>query len=646
MPLINFRTDLTSLRYGADRPGGGSSNQPYIQSPIDNESASPQDRAFYERIRTGLDFPVRGGSITQLVTGASGIVTSRIDRDRIQKFFNDAPRGTAFIEKQIGLQLTNPRTQVPNATTFTGPGIGNVYVPVTNIYNPINTLAQVQAEGTGAHFNRHGVFPNIYENPRQTYAFIAGAPEFNTATTNRLSILRALKLIGNSDFLVNPDLIGGVGVDPTLVNRLGISSIQNQLFNYQGGPGSVYGIGNTRIFRYTDTNVTKLSETNADPKFMVGQQVGVAYSAIALTYQQIANQGNNTYSAVQQPIQDFRAQTNGGNPVIPFSDYTAFNIVNTLGIGSPGAPNSRVSYVSRGNRVGEDTLNMLFPFQTENRADPWAERGFETNDIIKFAFECIDNSEPQFASVLVFRAFLEGQITDTNQASFNTFKYLGRGETFRTYQGFDRSIGFTFKMFAQSRQEMLPMYTRLNQLMSQVYPDYSAEYGIMRGNVVNLTIGDYIYRMPGFIENVNVTIDNSNTPWEIVLNQYLGQGVEETDVRQLPHMVTVQCTFKPIMDILPRKVSKANPWVPLIANKDHYLDPAATNDILRSTLATDALPITPDVDVSSPTQTETQDDLLAGAENFQAVSRRDRRRAARATRREARRQGGSNTLTQ
>jgi hypothetical protein len=114
---------------------------------------------------------------------------------------------------------------------------------------------------------------------------------------------------------------------------------------------------------------------------------------------------------------------------------------------------------------------------------------------------------------------------------------------------------------------MQPLYKKVNQLISQVYPDYSPEYNLMRGNVVRLTIGDYLYRVPGFLDNVNVTIDNSNTPWEVLLGEY-----DEPDVRQLPHMVTVQCSFKPIMDILPRKESYNSSFVPLIANKDHYLD--------------------------------------------------------------------------
>ncbi len=75
----------------------------------------------------------------------------------------------------------------------------------------------------------------------------------------------------------------------------------------------------------------------------------------------------------------------------------------------------------------------------------------------------------------------------------------------------------------------------------------------MRGNVVRLTIGDYIYRMPGFLESVNITIENSNTPWEIVLNPN-----EVNDVAQLPHYVTIACTFFPIMDILPSKITFDN----------------------------------------------------------------------------------------
>jgi hypothetical protein len=620
MPLINFKTDLTSLRFGGDRPGGGDSGQPYMQFPIDNIDAPTSARRLYEANRTALDFPVRGGAITQLLSGEIGIITSTIDRERIQKFFKDAPRGTAFIEKQIGLQATNPRIQVPNALTFAGPSLGNAYIPVTNVYNPLNTLAQVQVQGTGAHFNRHGVGPTLIERVQQTYAYVAGAPQNNTAVTNRLSILKTLKLIGTDNFIANPDLIGGTGIDPTLVDRLGISTIQNQLFNYLGGPGSVYGIGNTRINRVTDTNVTKLSETNPDPNFVVNGQRAVSYSTIALTYAQLAQQGNTSVTPIEQPIRDFRDQLPVGTPR---SDYSIYNIANPfngkggLGIGNPGAPRVRSQYIDVTNN-GEDSLNMLNPlarglFYNPSEKDPWEVTGNESKDIIKFAFECIDNSNQSYSIPLIFRAFLDGQISDSNTAEYSTFKYLGRGETFRTYQGVDRTIGFGFKVFVQSRQEMLPIFTKLNQLISQVYPDYSPTYNLMRGNVVRLTIGDYIYRVPGFLENVNVTIDNTNTPWEIVLKQF----GPESDVRQLPHMVSVQCSFKPIMDLLPRKVTKANPFVPLIVNKDHFIDPTATSRLLRDKLAypNSSQPIAPAVAATTATQEQVRDtgiDALRG----------------------------------
>jgi hypothetical protein len=457
----------------------------------------------------------------------------------------------------------------------------NAVIPVTQVYNPNNTLAQVGVQGTGAHFNRHGVNPNLYESVRQTYQYVAGNPENNTEVTNRLAILRALKLIGNTNFLINSDTVNGIGIDPTLVDRLGISTIQNQLFNYPGGPGSNYGIGFTRIFRATNTDITRLSQVNPDPLFMSNGKIGQPYSTIAFTYQQIAEQNTREAgnSPVQAKIRDFRDSLPLGSPR---SDYNLNSLVNRLKVGSPGAPNSRINYTDYGTRVGEDTLNLLNPFYFDpTQTDPWAVDQKESKDIIKFAFECIDNNNPAFSVALIFRAFLEGQISDSNTAEYNTFKYLGRGETFRTYQGFERSISFSFKMYAQSRQEMQPMYQRLNQLISQVYPDYSPEYNLMRGNVVKLTIGDYIYRMPGFLDNVNVTIDNSNTPWEIALQEF-----DERDVRQLPHMVTVQCSFKPIMDILPRKQDYTNPFVPLIANKDRYLDPTLIDPLIPDALLT------------------------------------------------------------
>lgn len=564
MPLINFRTNLTSLRFGMDQPGGGDSGQPFEQFPIDGPNASPLAKQFYEANRTGLDYPIRGGAITSLVNGDYTTNAAVIDLDRIKKFFKSAPQGETFISKQKNLQLTNPRTQVPNSLQFAGLSLENAVIPVTQVYNPANTLAQVGASGTGAHFNRHGVGPTIYESPKGTYQYIVGAAQNNTEVTNRLAILRALKLVGNTQYLLRPDSATGFGIDPALIDRLGISPFQDQILNYPGGPGSNYGIGFTRIFRATDSQG---AYTSTQP--LGNPTTGVVYSSIGLTYQKLAEQ-NTVNSALPfvARIQDFRNQLTGDQVK---SDYELYNIANPnngkggLGIGNPGGLLISTDYRdSKPN--GVDLLNRknLFYYNASNKT-PW-DAGAETSgqndtkDIIKFAFECMSNDSPDSAVALIFRAFFDGQITDNNQAEFNSFKYLGRGETFRTYQGFDRSIGFSFKIFPQSRDELKPLYRKLNHLVSQIYPDYSQTYNLMRGNVVRLTIGDYLYRVPGFIDNVNVSIDNSNTSWEIVLQQD-----EYPNVAQLPHLVTVSVSFKPIMNFLPRRENVDNPIVPLIS---------------------------------------------------------------------------------
>lgn len=578
MPLINFKTNFTSLRFGMDQPGGGDSGQPFIQAPIETINTPMDLKNLYELNRTSPDYPIRGGAISSLVDGGYTTNAALIDLNRIKKFFKSKPQGDTFINKQRGLQLTNPLTQVPNSLQFVGIGLGNAVIPVTQVYNPANTLAQVGVQGNGTHFNRHGVNPNIYESVRTTYQGIVGNPENNTATTNRLAILKALKLdlSSNVNFITNSSAENGFSIDPTLVDRLGISTIQSQLFNYPGGPGSNYGVGFTRIFRATNSQGVAVS---TQP---VGNLVtGVAYSSIGLTYAQLAIQDTvNPASPTEVTVQDFRNQLTGPRA---FSNYAKYNIETNFGVGNPGAKDTRALYstdVGIKNTTAVDQVNIINPFFFSPTDDPWAVAGDDGNrpkDMIKFAFECVSNDvntadQNQGQSVaLIFRAFLEGTISDSNQAEYSTFKYLGRGETFRTYQGVDRSISFSFKIFTQTRQEMRPLYKKLNWLMSQVYPDYS-DFGLMRGNVVRVTIGDYINRMPGFLENVNVTIDNSNTPWEIVLNEAEDYGGNENDVRQLPHMVTVQCNFKPIMDLLPRRSKYGDSWVPLIVNGDNYLE--------------------------------------------------------------------------
>lgn len=122
-----------------------------------------------------------------------------------------------------------------------------------------------------------------------------------------------------------------------------------------------------------------------------------------------------------------------------------------------------------------------------------------------------------------------------------------------TYQGFDRSISFNFTVLAQSKQEMKPLWQKLNWLKSTLTPDYNPTNGFMRGNIHRITIGDYLYRMPGVIKSLNFSI-NDNYSWEIKMDE--PEGGRDNDMMELPHAIDVSVSFIPIYDELPRTVTK------------------------------------------------------------------------------------------
>jgi hypothetical protein len=139
--LISQKTNLKSLRYGQDRKGGGSSNQPYIKSPIPDNSSS-LDRT------GGVDFLLRGGTLTP----------SRAAKDvsRLTKMFRDfkSPNGVLFIAKQNVLSRVGVKSQ---ASGFLNEGI----------YTPASTLLQAAGNAFGTHFNKQGLNPGRDTSPSE-----------------------------------------------------------------------------------------------------------------------------------------------------------------------------------------------------------------------------------------------------------------------------------------------------------------------------------------------------------------------------------------------------------------------------------------------------------------------------------------------
>ena len=196
------------------------------------------------------------------------------------------------------------------------------------------------------------------------------------------------------------------------------------------------------------------------------------------------------------------------------------------------------------------------------------------NDSVKFRIAAINNGNTNGEAVYMhFRAFID-DFSDSYTATWNSVDYVGRGESLYNYEKFGRTISLGFTVAAQSKAELIPMYKKLNYLASTLAPDYSGA-GFMRGNMVRLTVGGYLYEQPGFITSLTYTIPQESS-WEIAINE---KGESDKSVKELPHMIKVSgFSFTPIHNFLPQKPKDANhPNSKFIAlangsNSDNYED--------------------------------------------------------------------------
>ena len=197
-----------------------------------------------------------------------------------------------------------------------------------------------------------------------------------------------------------------------------------------------------------------------------------------------------------------------------------------------------------------DQINALDVFEGPIKEEPWM------RDFVRLRIEALDGDDPSSSTTMLFRAFLDN-FNDKYTGDWNSFKYNGRAEDFYTYKGFKRKLQFSFKIAAQSRHEMMPLYRKLNYLCTQTAPDYKATR--MRGSLCRLTIGSMVNRTPGFFTSVSIKW-NKNYPWDIAINQPEG-GADADGMMIVPHVLDVQCAYQPIHAFTPQKSVNMSPFI-------------------------------------------------------------------------------------
>jgi hypothetical protein len=573
-----MKSDLKSLKFGKDTQGGGSSGLPYIKPGLPEDS--PAGEYLAGIAQTSADFPLRGGTYST--------IASTEDTIRISRFLTDFPKGALFTSKQVGLQKSNPKIE-------TGEMGGRLNTQTYNLN--ANLLAQVFEQGTGTHINRAGFNTNELNDDKNKYAYVV---KNKTKDQNRLVTL----------YNVNINLSNDEPLDNLIstADSLGINSDSDHiLFKYLGGPDSKFGDGETLISRTTNTTLNTKGQIR--PLVSQSQNMGIGLSSGSYvigdtSYQQSSPNFIRPEQGIEQPFQgnvlnntlsynqllaskvsssadvatvmsDFRYKNLFGK--VQSRDYTndKINISTRVGIGNPGA---RTNAQRTGTNIvvkgGQDKVNMI-PLYSDD-TNPFETSAYGTKgtqdarDLIKFAFETIDNDNLSNTTKVHFRAFLTN-FTDNHTADWSGQKYMGRGENLYAYQGASRQVSFNFKVAAQSKQEMLPLYQKLNYIVSSLYSDYSTQ-GFMRGNLHQLTIGEYFYRTPGIITSMNITVDD-NYPWEIKYTEPEASGStlnqtnnfptkdsdgsidfqnsnSDADMMELPQVLSVSVTFIPILNEL------------------------------------------------------------------------------------------------
>ena len=579
----------TSFKFGegsaTDRPFGDYSKEPYLYSgllaadqlpDVPNPSDSGLINQVGDFVDSATDGLIRGGLLTQIKRSAQ-------DALRIGKWAFDGPEGPAWLITQTGLQRTNPKTEEEPISLF-GVNLGGR----SRIYNPlgINTLAQTLVNFTGLHLNRAGG-PTAYgikqgygvdstETSKYEYQVRNNADNLgNVENMNFAGSANRMISLYDARILANDDSGGGQGV----------------LYDYSGGPHSVYGIGRTTLKRYEFTRgeSSKLNQLNIlknatstynasietsgeyTPYYVKPEDGGTKYKpgnnpegedidGRRLIYRNSDFNVNQAYQVKSKNITDFRKNLGRG-----YSDYQLRTGQNGDGVryireervntGNPGvkldkAVDSlgRLDYTVY-NPEAIDKINALDIIRTEGDFTSQKYR-----DFIRFRIEAIDSDDPTKADSMIFRAFLEG-FQDNYNASHNNFKYNGRGEEFYTYNSFKRAISFSFKIAAQSRHEMMPLYRKLNFLVSNVAPEYKVTR--MRTPFIRLTIGSMMDRIPGVLNSVSLKW-NKNYPFEIALD-----GPEKTkrDMLVLPHVLDVSVQFTPVHNFLPQKSITDSPFI-------------------------------------------------------------------------------------
>ena len=549
-------TLLKSLKFGNDRPGGGSSKQPYIQKSIENNPVASTG---------GNDFIIRGG--------IKAPQRALEDVSRLAKYTTDGVKGLLYTAKENLLSRTSVKTEASKGIAYAGGALN------AGVYTPLSTLAQAGVGFTGTRLNRMGIDPTglIGDLSINKYEDVAKEEPFSPPSDKN----RLIRFLNEKQNVIDNSPI---------------------LYEYDGGPGSILGVGKTKIkfsdqrtgensirvdmFEIDDPrkgtrtfDTTKLLQgITSEPIYNLPNQsqwlnIGEKVEN-TLKFSPSSTDGFNLYkesldSFIQTPFNPksndpTKIQPNGDDTYIvsidkKYQDSSTFlnktRIETRVNLGDPGAVKGtwavQITSDSSDDYKNQvmDLINASPIYSTSAKTGRKHE---DYNDLIAFRIGVIDNADPNNTTYMNFRAYIDS-FSDSYSSDWKAQSYMGRGEKFYKYEGFSRDISLAFTVVAQSQGEMNGMYQKLNYLASSLAPYYTGQ-GYMAGNLVKLTVGNYVYEQVGFISSITYDIPEESS-WELSLTpgiKITGKEATGPNPDELPFMIKVTgFKFTPIHQFRP-----------------------------------------------------------------------------------------------
>jgi len=213
----------------------------------------------------------------------------------------------------------------------------------------------------------------------------------------------------------------------------------------------------------------------------------------------------------------------------------------------------------RGDKVsvidfGQRTLKEAYRWKPKRALELFDKQSI-TQDFIKFYLtgpklhngllaNDFDQNDSETDDIIVFRAHITN-FDDSFTSNWSPVHMIGRADPNYTYTGFTRDVSVSFDVYATDRDEVKPIWRKLNALAGYTTPTYDPESIAMIAPWMRLTIGDLFVQQPVTLTQVSYTF-GMDAPWEINIE-------EDPTMMQVPLKIGVTLQFNMLTDYLPQK---------------------------------------------------------------------------------------------